>query len=129
MSDITVPPAPDTDAADLADEIVDMQPSLYRFARSLTRDPDEAAELAQETTARALATLDHVGACRACRCEVATHGLLTARLREAVAPVPGRRHSPPGRWRQRAGRGLTAAYPFSKSAAVISTYRAPSIIP
>jgi RNA polymerase sigma-70 factor (ECF subfamily) len=38
----------------LADEIVDLQPRLYRFARSLTRDPEEASDLAQEATARAL---------------------------------------------------------------------------
>jgi RNA polymerase sigma-70 factor, ECF subfamily len=38
----------------MADEIVDLQPRLYRFARSLTRDPEEASDLAQEATARAL---------------------------------------------------------------------------
>jgi RNA polymerase sigma-70 factor (ECF subfamily) len=41
----------------VADEIVDLQPGLYRFARSLTRDPDEASDLAQEATARALGAL------------------------------------------------------------------------
>jgi RNA polymerase sigma-70 factor (ECF subfamily) len=34
--------------------IVGLQPNLYRFARSLTRDAEEAADLAQEATARAL---------------------------------------------------------------------------
>jgi RNA polymerase sigma-70 factor (ECF subfamily) len=38
----------------VADEIVELQPRLHRFARSLTQDPEEAADLAQETTARAL---------------------------------------------------------------------------
>ncbi len=38
----------------LAGEIVDLQPRLYRFARSLTSDPEEASDLAQEATARAL---------------------------------------------------------------------------
>jgi len=38
----------------VADEIVDLQPRLYRFARSLTRDAEEASDLAQEATARAL---------------------------------------------------------------------------
>ena len=41
----------------VADEIVDLQPGLYRFARSLTGDPDEASDLAQEATARALGAL------------------------------------------------------------------------
>jgi RNA polymerase sigma-70 factor (ECF subfamily) len=41
----------------VADEIVDLQPRLYRFARFLTRDPEEASDLAQETTARALGAL------------------------------------------------------------------------
>ncbi len=41
----------------MADEIADLQPRLYRFARSLTRDPEEASDLAQETTARALGAL------------------------------------------------------------------------
>jgi hypothetical protein len=38
----------------VADEIVDLQPRLYRFARSLTGDPEEASDLAKETFARAL---------------------------------------------------------------------------
>ena len=42
-------------SGDLADEIVDMHPRLLRFARSLTRDYAMAADLAQETVARALA--------------------------------------------------------------------------
>ena len=41
----------------VAGEIVDLQPRLLGFARSLTRDPEEAADLAQETTARALGAL------------------------------------------------------------------------
>ena len=36
------------------------------------------------------ATLAHVQACPDCKGEVATHSLLTARLREAAAPVPSR---------------------------------------
>ena len=39
------------------DEIVALQPSLYRFARSLTGDPEDASDLAQETTTRALGAL------------------------------------------------------------------------
>ena len=38
----------------VADGIVDLQPRLYRFAHFLTRDPEEASDLAQEATARAL---------------------------------------------------------------------------
>ncbi len=65
MTGVTVPAAPgaDTDgvagAGDdvVADEIVDLQPRLYRFARSLTGDAEEASDLAQETTARALGAL------------------------------------------------------------------------
>ena len=41
----------------MADEIADLQPRLYRFARSLTRDPEEASDLTQETTVRALGAL------------------------------------------------------------------------
>jgi len=41
----------------VAGEIVDLQPRLHRFARSLTRDREEAADLAQETTVRALGAL------------------------------------------------------------------------
>jgi RNA polymerase sigma-70 factor (ECF subfamily) len=62
---ITDPAGPGTDAGGVAgagdeavaDKIVDLQPRLYRFARSLTRDPEEASDLAQETTARALDAL------------------------------------------------------------------------
>ncbi len=38
----------------VADEIVGLQPNLYGFARSLTGDAEEAADLAQEATTRAL---------------------------------------------------------------------------
>jgi RNA polymerase sigma-70 factor, ECF subfamily len=41
----------------VADEIVHLQPRLYRFARSLTGDAEEASDLAQETTVRALGAL------------------------------------------------------------------------
>jgi RNA polymerase sigma-70 factor (ECF subfamily) len=41
---------------DLAGQIVEMQPRLLRFARSLTRDRAAAEDLAQETIARALAS-------------------------------------------------------------------------
>lgn len=41
----------------MADEIADLHPGLYRFARSLTRDPEEASDLTQETAARALGAL------------------------------------------------------------------------
>jgi RNA polymerase sigma-70 factor, ECF subfamily len=41
----------------VTDEIADLHPRLYRFARSLTRDPEEASDLAQETTVRALGSL------------------------------------------------------------------------
>ena len=65
MTDVTVSSAPGGDhdgvagAGDdvVADEIAHLQPRLYRFARSLTGDPEEASDLAQETTARALAAL------------------------------------------------------------------------
>ena len=40
---------------DLASQIVAMHPRLLRFARSLTRDPEAAADMAQETMVRALA--------------------------------------------------------------------------
>ena len=42
---------------DLAAQIVEMRPRLVRFAWSLTRDPDTADDLAQETITRALASL------------------------------------------------------------------------
>ena len=42
-------------AGDLADQIVGLNPRLLRFAYSLTRDREAAADLAQETIARALA--------------------------------------------------------------------------
>ncbi len=65
VTGITVPATPraDTDgvasAGDdvVADEIVDLQPRLYRFARSVTGDAEEASDLARETTARALGAL------------------------------------------------------------------------
>jgi RNA polymerase sigma-70 factor (ECF subfamily) len=38
----------------VADEIADLQPNLRRFARSLTGDAEEAADLTQEATVRAL---------------------------------------------------------------------------
>ncbi|MGI8610236.1 MAG: RNA polymerase sigma factor [Candidatus Dormibacteria bacterium] len=38
----------------LRDELLTVQPSLLRFARALTRDPDAADDLVQETMARAL---------------------------------------------------------------------------
>jgi len=41
---------------DLADQIVSLRPRLLRFAWSLTRDREEAEDLAQETIARALAS-------------------------------------------------------------------------
>lgn len=41
---------------DLAAQIVTLQPRLLRFAWSLTRDREEAEDLAQETIARALAS-------------------------------------------------------------------------
>lgn len=43
-------------AGDLADQIVGLHPRLLRFAHSLTRDREAAADLAQETIARALAS-------------------------------------------------------------------------
>lgn len=42
--------------ADLAAQIVEMRPRLVRFAWSLTRDPESADDLAQETITRALAS-------------------------------------------------------------------------
>jgi RNA polymerase sigma-70 factor, ECF subfamily len=41
---------------DLATQIVKLQPRLFRFAWSLTRDREAAEDLAQETIARALAS-------------------------------------------------------------------------
>jgi RNA polymerase sigma-70 factor (ECF subfamily) len=38
----------------LRHELLELQPALLRFARSLTRDPDAAEDLAQEALARAL---------------------------------------------------------------------------
>lgn len=43
----------------LRDELLTVQPSLLRFARALTRDPDAADDLVQETMARALRFEDH----------------------------------------------------------------------
>lgn len=45
---------PDADAVDLADQIADFHPRLMRFALSLTHVHDEAADLTQDTMARAL---------------------------------------------------------------------------
>ena len=42
------------DPEPLADQIAAMRPRLYHFACSLTGDPEEAADLAQETVMRAL---------------------------------------------------------------------------
>ena len=44
------------EGGDLASQIVGLHPRLLRFARSLTRDREAAADLAQETIARALAS-------------------------------------------------------------------------
>ena len=44
------------EAGDLAGQIVGLHPRLLRFAYSLTRDREAAADLAQETMARALAS-------------------------------------------------------------------------
>lgn len=45
---------PQGGAPDLADQIADLHPRLVGFAFSLTHDPEEAADLAQDTIARAL---------------------------------------------------------------------------
>lgn len=45
---------PHEEAPFLADQIAELQPRLLRFAFSLTHDPEEAADLAQDTIARAL---------------------------------------------------------------------------
>ncbi len=45
---------PQGDAPDLADQIAELHPRLVKFALSLTHDPEEAADLAQDTIARAL---------------------------------------------------------------------------
>ena len=42
------------DGGAIADQIAALQPRLLRFAWSLSRDPEEAADLAQETVLRAL---------------------------------------------------------------------------
>ena len=44
------------EGGDLPSQIVDLHPRLVRFARSLTHDREAAADLAQETMARALAS-------------------------------------------------------------------------
>lgn len=46
---------PEASSSDIADQIAALQPRLLRFALTLTRDPDDAADLAQDTVARALA--------------------------------------------------------------------------
>lgn len=45
--------------AGLREELLTVQPALLRFARALTRDPDGADDLVQETMARALRFEDH----------------------------------------------------------------------
>jgi len=45
---------PQSEATDLADQIADLHPRLVGFAFSLTHDPEEAADLAQDTIAKAL---------------------------------------------------------------------------
>ncbi len=47
--------SPDAEAGDLAAQIAAFQPRLLRFALALTRDREDAADLAQDTVARALA--------------------------------------------------------------------------
>ena len=42
------------DEGAIAEQIAALQPRLFRFAWSLSRDPEEAADLAQETVLRAL---------------------------------------------------------------------------
>ncbi|HKA09988.1 MAG TPA: RNA polymerase sigma factor, partial [Candidatus Dormibacteraeota bacterium] len=44
------------DEGPIAEQIAALQPRLFRFAWSLSRDPDEAADLAQEAVLRALAS-------------------------------------------------------------------------
>jgi RNA polymerase sigma-70 factor (ECF subfamily) len=53
--DPAVPGSP----APLREELLEVQPALLRFARALTRDPDAADDLVQETMARALRFEDH----------------------------------------------------------------------
>ncbi|MHB8509763.1 MAG: sigma-70 family RNA polymerase sigma factor [Candidatus Dormibacteria bacterium] len=43
----------------IRDQIIELQPALLRFARSLTRSAADAEDLAQETMARALRFEDH----------------------------------------------------------------------
>jgi len=52
-----MPIAPISDR-DLPDEIADLKPRLLAFARSLTRDWEEAEDLVQETCLRALGATD-----------------------------------------------------------------------
>ena len=49
-----MPDAAGLDEGALAEKIAALQPRLFRFAWSLTRDQDEAADLAQETILKAL---------------------------------------------------------------------------
>ena len=44
------------DEGAIAEQIAALQPRLFRFAWSLSRDPEEAADLAQETVLRALSS-------------------------------------------------------------------------
>lgn len=46
---------PEAEGSDIAGQIAALQPRLFRFALTLTRNPDDAADLAQDTVARALA--------------------------------------------------------------------------
>lgn len=46
---------PDAAGEDVAEQIAALQPRLLRFALTLTRDREDAADLAQDTAARALA--------------------------------------------------------------------------
>ena len=47
--------SPEADHGDVAEQIAALRPRLLRFALTLTRDSEDAADLAQDTMARALA--------------------------------------------------------------------------
>lgn len=47
--------SPEAGGEDMAEQIAALQPRLLRFALTLTRDREDAADLAQDTLARALA--------------------------------------------------------------------------